>query len=372
LDTLKHFRPLVFVLLAIWALGCSDDTTVPPPPSPPTISLQTISGMPSDDVFDVFVDSQDRLWVSTDAGVMMFESTQGPFDVDQATLFTDRDGIPNRTCRGMTELHGKIFVGTWGGGIGVYDDATPWKAIKPSDGLVSGRVFDVAADDTSIWVATVEGVGQYIDDETRPMEDRFVNYDSNYVSTPHKRLFGNGVYSSILLHNSTTRGAEVWVSEKTRDVAGIIVPGGIKVMRLPTLQLQYMNSETSGAPGDDVSEIAYDSSRDLFWSAYPADGVGSLDFDARIWHNLTTADGVVSNLANSVAINHLGIKWTPGTVWIATQAGLTKIHPDGRKVNYTEGSGLPNVRVRKVYVDDNDDVWLAFVDRGAAKVVPPK
>jgi len=363
LDTLKHFRHLVLVLLAIWALGCSEDIIVPPPPSPPTIGLQTISGMPSDDVFDVFVDSQDRLWVSTNAGVVMFESTQGPFDVDKATLFSDRDGIPNRTCRGMTELNGKIFVGTWGGGVGVYDDTTPWKAIKPSDGLVDGRVFDVAADDTSIWVATVKGVGQYIDDETRPMADRFADYDS---------IFGGGVFSSILVHNSTTRGAEVWVTEKVRDVIGIIVPGGIKVLRLPGLQLQYMNTETSGIPSDDVSQISYDATRDVFWSAHPTSGVGSLDVDPRIWNNLTTGDGLVSNLANSVAINHLGMKWTPGTVWIATQAGLTKIHPDGRKVNYTDGSGLPNVRVRKVYVDDNDDVWLAFVDRGAAKVVAPK
>ena len=85
-----------------------------------------------------------------------------------------------------------------------------------------------------------------------------------------------------------------------------------------------------------------------------------------------SGDGLVSNLASSVAVNQLGTKWPKGTVWIATQAGLTKMEPNGNKVNYVEGSGLPNVRVRKVYIDHNDDVWLAFVDRGAAKIAAPK
>jgi len=39
-------------------------------------------------------------------------------------------------------------------------------------------------------------------------------------------------------------------------------------------------------------------------------------------------------------------------------------------VNYTDGSGLPNMRVRKVVVDKNNNVWLGFVERGAARVSP--
>ncbi len=361
----------MFVLLAMSAVGCGDDGTVAPPESVPKISLQTISGLPSDDVFDVFVDSQNRLWLSTEAGVAMFASTQGPFDVKNATVFTDRDGLPNRKCRGITELNGKVYVGTWGGGMGVYGGATPLDALTPSDGLVNGRVFDVAADDTSIWVATVAGVGQYIDDDGRPMEDRFVNWDSNYVDTPHKALFKNLTYSSILFHNDPTRGAEIWATQRPGDSVGVIIPGGIRVLRLPTLSFQFLNMETSAIPDDDVVEIMFDEVKELFWSCYPANGVASLDVDDKIWTNLTMADGIVSDLANSVAVNHTGAKWAAGTMWIATQEGLTKMAPNGDIVNYVDGSGLPNVRVRKVYVDANDDVWLAFVDRGAAKVVAP-
>lgn len=372
MEFLKHYRYLVFVLLAMSALGCGDDGTVTPPESAPEINLQTISGLPSDDVFDVFVDSQNRLWLSTEVGVAMFASTQGPFDVKNATVFTDREGLPNQKCRGIAELNGKIYIGTWGGGMGVYDGTTPLDALKPSDGLVNGRVFDVAADDTSIWVATVGGVGQYIDDESRLLEDRFVNWDSNYVVTPHKRLFTNMTYSSILVHNSPTRGAEIWATQRPGDSLGVIIPGGIKVLRLPTLSFQYLNTETSAIPEDDVVDLVYDEFNELFWSSFPTSGVASLEVDSKIWRNLTTADGIVSDLASAVAVNHTGAKWKAGTKWIATQEGLTMIAPDGQIVNYLDGSGLPNVRVRKVYVDANDDVWLAFVERGAAKVVPPK
>jgi ligand-binding sensor domain-containing protein len=82
------------------------------------------------------------------------------------------------------------------------------------------------------------------------------------------------------------------------------------------------------------------------------------------------AQGLVSDLVGSVAVNNVSSPWPKGTVWVATQNGLTKISPEGTEVNYVDGSGLPNLRVRKVVVDKNNDVWLGFVERGAARVRP--
>ena len=99
-------------------------------------------------------------------------------------------------------------------------------------------------------------------------------------------------------------------------------------------------------------------------------GIASLDVDARIWTHYTTAQGLVSNLASAVAVNRAGSPWPEGTLWVATQNGVTKRAPDGTLVNYAEGSGLPNLRSRKVVVDKNNNVWLAFVESGAARVKP--
>lgn len=369
MDTLRRFRGLAFALLAVWLWGCDEETTVQPPPQPPQITLQRITGMANDDVFDVFVDSQSRLWVSTEAGVYMFPSSQGPFpdpaDATKVKWFTDRDGIPNLRCRGVNELNGKVFVGTWGGGIGIYSDGPRWEAVRPADGLLNGRVFELAPDDTSMWLATVDGVGQYLDNGAPDVRDRLVDRTD---------IFGAGKFSSITVVTGVggnSDSGEVWVSVEIGEDVGVPVPGGIKFLGLPGAVFQSFQRETSGIPSDDVAEVVYDPTRNLVWSAHPGNGVATVDLGARTWRTYTTGDGLVSDLAGSVAVNRLGTQWPAGTVWIATQAGLTKMEPGGNMVNYAWGSGLPTLRVRRVVVDRNDDVWLCLVDRGAAKVVPP-
>jgi len=361
LDRLNHFRPLVVVLLALWVLGCGENKNIERPPEPPKIALQTIHGMPSDDVFGTLVDTKGRLWISTESGVIMFASAQAPFDVSKATWFTNRDGLPNLRCRGLAELHGKIWVATWGGGVGIYADVLPWKTLGLGADLAANRVFRVAADDTSMWIATAEGIQQYIDDDAIPEANRLVDHSGHTE-------FGPGVFTSVVPHNDANRGPEVWASERIRDIGGSYVKGGVRVLRFPGSE--YFNTVTSGIPGDDVVQIAWDPVRKLFWTVHPENGVASLDVDAKVWTNYTMVTGLVSDLANSIAITNLGTHWTPGTIWVATQEGLTKIKPGGAIVNYVDGSGLPSLRVRTVYVDATDNVWLGFVDGGAAKVVP--
>ena len=369
MDIFRHFGRAFLVFLVIWVWGCDDKKTVEPPPQPPQITLQRISGMESDDVFDVFVDTQNRLWLSTEAGVYMYQSSQGPFpppsDASRVTRFTDRDGLPNLRCRELEELNGKVFLATWGGGIGIYEDAPPWLTVGPDDGLVSGPVFSLARDDTSIWVATVQGVCQYIENEAPDPADRVIDRTD---------IFGDSEFSSRFSSIMALTGVggkpdsgEVWVSQMVGDSLGVRLPGGIKFLGLPALWFQTFRTATSGIPSDNVLEVSYDPTRNLVWSVHSGIGVATVDLAAKTWTTYTTVDGLMTS---SVAVNHLGTKWPVGTVWVATQEGVSKIEPGGNIVNYGYGSGLPTLRVRKVVVDRNDDVWLCFSDAGAAKVVP--
>jgi ligand-binding sensor domain-containing protein len=371
LFTVRRCVYVLFAMLAVGALGCEDNTLPPPPDDPPQIKVAAIQGMPSDDVYDVFVDSANRLWVATEQGLVMFKNSQAnSFDYQKAVQsgdaiwFTDRNGLPNLRCRAIAELNGKIFVGTWGGGLGIGDTgnlSAKWEKVGTDEGLPVTRISSLAADDSSMWIATVDGVYQYLDDPALPVEDRIVDRSG-------QDEFGKGLFSGILVHNDGTRGPEVWTSENLRDELGIIIPGGVRVLRFPGTQ--YFNTESSGIPSDDVNGISYDSHRDLFWTAHATLGVASLDVDARTWTHYTAGSGLVSNLASGVAVNGANTPWPAGTVWIATQSGVTKVKPDGVTVNYTDGSGLPNLRVRKVVVDRNNSVWLGFVEGGAAKVLP--
>jgi ligand-binding sensor domain-containing protein len=123
----------------------------------------------------------------------------------------------------------------------------------------------------------------------------------------------------------------------------------------------------SGLPEDDITDLAYDSANDLFWMSTSTRGVASLDYNARSWRILDESHGLVSSVTHSIAVDQIG------TIWVGTQTGLTKWQPDGKRYNFTSGSGLPGVRVRRVRTypvgTNQDQVWLSFIERGAGEVL---
>jgi ligand-binding sensor domain-containing protein len=232
-------------MVAIGAFGCSETERPEPPPDPIPLTLDskysTSNGLPSDEVFGILVDSQNRLWLSTNTGILMVDGAQ-------SDTLDDFDGVPNRQCRGLAERSGKIFVGTWGGGVAYYDGSPLWTALPiqqgTEEGVVSDRVFELCADDTSLWICTVAGVSQYRDNDALPMEERWLDYTD---------LIGAVPVTSCFINDHPTRGPEVWFG---------LQEDGIAVLRLPAM---YAVSGTAGpflavAVGDGGAIMHYDGS----------------------------------------------------------------------------------------------------------------
>lgn len=354
---LKKLSYAVLISALAWTFGCNDDPSRPPAPAPPpqlplvvfnaSPSTPASRRLPDNEVFDIFEDSQGRIWFSTDAGVAMKD---GSADI---VVFDDFAGIPNRKCRNVTELNGKIWVGTWGGGVASYDGTLPWVALPIANNrIVDGQVFDLAADDSSIWAGTVAGLSQYIDDPTRPEFQRFKQYTNRLGSDP-----GDLVISAVVPHDSPTRGPEVWVAKR-----GIPSQpgGGISVIKFP-FGATHFRPDNTAIPGRELSDLVYDTTRGVFWATFPNDGLAWVDVDSSVWKRFTTAEGFMSDVMYSVAVK------SNGDVWVGSAKGVTRMAANGNITNFPRGSGLPDARVRVVYVDSQDRVWLAFVGAGAAR-----
>lgn len=218
MDAYRAMRYAAFVVLVtVMAAGCEDDPQRPPPPPPPLpLELQMFVGLPDNEVYDILVDSQNRTWISTNGGVAMNDGSV-------TTTFDDFDGIPNRQCRGLAEHNGRIFVGTWGGGVAYYDGGPMWTALPVKEGsqsgVVNGRVFSIAVDDTSLWISTTGGISQYINDDSRPMNERWVDY-SNEVGTTTVMRRGFDRFDQ-------EKGPELWFATQDK---------GLAVLRLPSMR----------------------------------------------------------------------------------------------------------------------------------------
>jgi ligand-binding sensor domain-containing protein len=356
------------LLLATIAVVACDDTTQPePPPDPPQIKVNyrltlsaafpqdTTTGLQSNDAFDIIVDSQDRTWVATQAGISRFRGTAGDGTWNQNNV------LPNPKCRALLEHNGKLWVGTWGGGIGVYDmNADSWFTLDVDSGLVNDMVGDISAVGDSIYIATNDGASIYVDDDQLDMSARWDTIPvgrSNGILTP--------IVSVVVIAHTSTRGTEVWYGPRMQT---LIQPGdennhGITVFREGQFQPIYYTTVNSDLAAADVNDIFFDASTDLFWLAFPNSGIASLDVDAATWTYHTMADGLPSDITYSVTA-------VGDVIWAATQAGVARLKSDGTWQGYGRSGGLPADRVRRVYSNEPSELWTCFIDRGAALLDP--
>lgn len=352
MDKLTRTLFVASVATLLGTLGCEDTQRPDPPPPPPKIGIEEYRQngdakhkLESDEVYDVYLDSRGRLWFATDDGVSM---RAGP----TMTHFDPFDGIPNPLCRAIGELHGKIYVGTWGGGAAVFNDTT-WTPLPvrngTAPGLIDGKVSAIVSDGSSLWIGTVNGVSQYFDTPGLTESQRWVN------QTP--KMNPSRIVSRMLFQPGTSRGNEVWIA--TKD-------GGITVIR-PTSSTRY-TSTTTGLPQNDVNGIAYSEQDTLFWTGMATQCVASVDVDRAVWKHLTTVDGFESNLVTGVAVR--SVSGNP-EVWVAAQTGITLIKADGTVVNYIGGSGLPSTRLRNILTTSDGAVWGCFIGAGAGKITSP-
>lgn len=144
---------------------------------------------------------------------------------------------------------------------------------------------------------------------------------------------------------------------------------GITVSRGPSTVYTY-TMVNSGLPEPNVTAIFYDpdAGTDIFWVATANKGVSRVVVDAKTWTTYTTVEGLPSNTVN--AITRAAAPGVGTTIWVATQNGVARLEGTGTWQAYNTSGGLASDRVRKVYSDDGQRLWIGYIGDGAAKLNP--
>jgi ligand-binding sensor domain-containing protein len=343
---------LAALALAAGLVACEEDVTVEAPATAPQITTtqsyaKASNGLPNNDVYALLTLSNGEFWVGTDQGIARYPSVDATV---RSGLYDELNGLPSRRVRDIVEMSGKVYVATWGGGLGIYDIAGgTWTSKTTANGLRAMEITDL---------------------EPSPTENRIYVATSNQVSILNA---GTGTFTSFLLATrpvvsaisvrDVASGIERWYAPRiesievdpTLEAPGITVSKGASVYD--------MTVENSGLPEPCVTSIYYDAVASEFWVALCTKGVCKVNVESSEWTVYTDANGLPSNTV-------YGITRANNVIWVATQNGVARQKSNGSWQGYNSGGGLAADRVRRVYSDDGQRLWIGYISAGAARLNP--
>jgi hypothetical protein len=247
-------------------------------------------------------------------------NTRGKDDV-----VNEINGLPHPYVKSMVELDGKVYVGTWGGGLGIYDIAVDqWTQIRPSEtDLTDGYVAELATStEHKLYVATNDGVFIYAPATSSWTHFSTVNTDP---SAPDYADPGADSYFETVRLQSKVSALEV------TDDAGILQrwygprveikvsdPGlfGITVVKDGSTQYKY-SPVNSGLVENNVNDIYFDAVRQTYFVSYVQSGISEVNLDDKTWTDYTLVQGLPSNTVYSTV--RAGDGGSGTTMWAATQ-----------------------------------------------------
>lgn len=139
--------------------------------------------IPSNIIRNIFEDSQGRLWVGTDAGLMLLTRDQKAMSSLEFTLFTydknNANSISNNYTVPIIETKDNtIWIGTFGGGLNKYIEGTSnnngtFVSYTVENGLPNNTIKQIIEDNSgNLWITTNNGVCRM-----NPTDIRMINFD---------------------------------------------------------------------------------------------------------------------------------------------------------------------------------------------------
>ncbi len=288
------------------------------------------------------------VWVGTSGGVIRYDTRSDDyrlFNIDSGSLLSN--GVFH-----LGKLGDRLLVGTYGGGLSVYDPSTgQWRNYNIPHGLADQFVYDTQLDLAGdLWIATWSGAnrvrGGRLDDP-----DAWETFDVENTGggLPNDWVYGVEVAPDGTLWFATEGGVARYRDGRWRnwdhdDGVGApyeLVKDAIQFKSDPGAASRH-HAQQKHAQGLDRVNVAYNPNY-IVSLAVDRDGVvwagtwggGLARYDGREWINYTTRDGLPGNHVFMLHIDD------DGTLWIGTSAGLARFRQDGEGfVVLTRADGL--------------------------------
>jgi len=265
----------------------------------------------------------DKIWVGTSGGVIRYLP-----ETDDYRLFDVRNGLlANGVFHVSRWTDSKMLVGTYGGGLAVYDEnKDKFEIFNVPQGLADAFVYDVLVmPNGDLWIATWSGAnlvrGGRLEDP-----DAWETYTVENT--------GNGLPNDWVYGLELGKDGEVWFATE----------GGLA---------RYRNGEWSNWNHQDGQGAPYEQVKND--NTFNHDPAAMSNHHARQKIEMGLEDVDTAYNPNYIVALAIG---DDGTVWVGTWGGgLAKF--DGQNfTNYTVADGLPSNHVFMLHEDSNGTLWV--------------
>jgi ligand-binding sensor domain-containing protein len=305
-------------------------------------------------------------WIGTSNGVIRYNT-----ETDDFRLFDNRDGLLSKGIFHVGSLDGKIVVGTYGGGMSIYDEASDkWDNYNIPSGLADAFVYKVIkASNGDVWIATWSGANRVRGGD---LKDRS-KWDVYTVENTKGGLPNDWVYSlqegkDGVIWFATEGGVarfkdDKWQNwnhdkgvgvdfEKIKDDPQFGVDPS-KFSEHHARQAKEMGLEGVGGGGaynpNYVVSLLVDKNGIVWAGTW---GGGLARFDGSKWQNYSMVDGL---LGNHVFMLH---EDPTGKMWVGTNNGLASFDGKKFKSEITTENGLFSNSVFAMGTGEDASQWI--------------
>ena len=261
-------------------------------------------------------------WVGTTGGVVRYDTRN-----DTMKLFGAQNGLLSNGVFVVGKLKGRIAVGTYGGGLSLFDEATEtWKHYNIPEGLGDAFIYDaIEVANGDIWIATWSGAnrvrGGALDDRSK--------WDLFTIENTGGGLPNDWVYG---------------LAEGKNGVIWLATEGGLA---------RYAGGKWDNWNHDKGLGAPYEKVKDAI--TFKSDVGSASDHHAQQKREMGLQNVDIAYNANYVIALEVDRK---GQVWAGTWGGgLSRF--DGKKwTTYTTVEGLPGNHVFMLHLDRKGQLWI--------------
>lgn len=321
-----------------------------------------------------FLNDGKVMWVGTSAGVIRHNT-----ETREHQLYsTQNSALLSDGVLSLDKLRGRLWVGTYGGGLSIYDGKA-WASYNIPEGLADPFVYAVAEDrDGDIWIATWSGANRVVGgklDDPEAWETHTV--DSTQGGLPNDWVYSIEAAPNGVLWFATEGGLARYDGGRWRHwnhEDGLGAPYARVEQHLETVEpgqvsrhhgWQENEAGDQGSGGKARSRIAYnpdyivamllDSKGRVLCGTW---GGGLSILEDGKFKTYTAADGLAGNYVTALG------EAPDGTIWVGTSTGLTRVGGGSlrkRFVNYTHADGLYGDFVFSLAFDAHGALWVGGI-----------